>query len=286
MTDLLLTDLLQKSFRSLGMANTGVATGGSTTTVVDSAQASRWEGDVWKNGCIFIIRTTDGLAPQGEFKRISSYNNSAVTFTTDTFSAAVGAGDTYMFVDNTYPYLDMIELANDGLISLDMLDLTDITTITMAASQKEYAGAVAWKRSKPWKIERATSSDTNANDWIEITDWDYSSAAAGSTPLIIFKQQYPYDTSVVKIHYKDLHPRVSLYSDKIREEVHPELATAAVIVKALEWYDRQNSGQDEAIRQTLSDARNELDRKRIMFPVTHSEENITAKTIELDILRP
>lgn len=287
MTDFTLSQLLQRSYRALGQYNTGKVTSGTVTTVTDGSQASLWSNNQWKNGCLFIVRTTDGLAPQGEFQRISAYDNSLTKFTVDTaFTAAPGAGDVYMFVDDTYPYLSMIEFANDGLQALDMLDLTDITTVSIAENQKEYAGAVEWKRSKPSKVERATSTDTNAYGWKEITDWDWNSDIAGSTPLIIFKQQYSPNYPTVKIHYRDLHPIVTDFDDKIREEVHPELAVTSTIVKALEWYDRSNSGTDEAIRIFLADSRNEFDRARISHPVTHSDDNVTAKTIELSFRRP
>ena len=288
MTDFLLTNLLQNASKTLGAWNSSTATGGTTSTVVDSSQAgSKWKNNQWKDGVLFIVRTTDGAAPQGEFNRISAYDNATYTFTVDTaFTAAPGAGDVYAFIDSEFNKTALIEFANDGLRSLDMLDLTDITTISIASEQKEYAGAVDWKRSKPWKIERATSTDTNAYGWKEISDWDYNSSAAGSTPLILFKQQYNTSYPTVKIHYKDLHPAVTTYSSKIREEVHPEIATWATVVKALEWYSAANSGQDDYVAQRLNDARTELDRAKVRHPIPRSEEGVQAKTIELVFSRP
>lgn len=283
MTDFLLTEAMQNLAQGLGMLNKRKATGGSTTTIVDTTQPSA-TNNLWKNGYMFIAKTTDGLAPQGEFNRISAYDNSTKTFTVETaFTDTAESGDVYSYIDDTYPGLLLVDWINQGLRALDMLDLTDITTITMADDQTEYAGAVEWKRSKPWKIERATDDDTNDYGWKEITDWDWNSAAAGSTPLIIFKQQYPTSYTTVKIHYKDLHPKLSAYSDKIREEVHPELAVKAAIMKALEWNVGANSGQDDSLNQRLYDSRNEFDRALIRYPVTRSEVGKTTKTIELAI---
>ena len=279
-----LSELLQQATRPLGLINKSKATSGSATTVVDTTLAGKWKNNQWKDGWMYVSKTTDGLAPQGEFNRISLYDNSTSTFTVDTaFTAVVGAGDTYIYIDDTYPGLMLIDFANDGLRSLDMLDLTDIATITIADDKLEYAGAVAWKRAKPWKIERATSADTNAYGWVEITDWNYDSSAAGSAPLILFKQQYTSGYPTIKVHYKDLHPEVTLYSDKIREEVHPDLAVSAMAVKALEWYVTSNSGQDDFSNQRLADARNELDRMRVLHPVTKAQRTYSTKTIEIRI---
>lgn len=75
----------------------GTATGGSTTTVVDSgASLSGATADSFDHYWVKISTTTDGLAPQGEIRQISEGGYSAGTFTVPTaFSAAVQSGDTY-----------------------------------------------------------------------------------------------------------------------------------------------------------------------------------------------
>lgn len=289
MTDITLSNIIQASYNALGVSNISTATAGTTLTIVDSKLASQWTNNQWKNGYAIIVRDAGGAsaAPEGEYRRISAYSNSTYTFTVDTaFSVTPAVGDTYMYVDDTYPLLSMIEFVNDGLRSLDMLDLTDLTTITMAEEKTEYAGAVAWKRSIPWKIERATTSDTNDYRWKEVTDWDYNSAAAGSTPLILFKQQYGVTYTTVKIHYKDLHPILDTFSDKLREEVHPELAKWATVVKALEWRFASGEADDDTFIQQMNNAQAKLAQAMVRFPVVSSEENVTAKTIELVFNRP
>lgn len=269
MTDFLLSELLQRTYRKLGVLNVSkVDSTSSTTTIVDSKQASKWKNNQWKDGTAIIVRTTDAAAPEGEFNRISLYDNATYKFTVDTaFTAAPESGDTYAFCDSTYPLHIMIELANDALQNLGLLDLVDTSTITIASEKTEYAGAAAWKRSKPIRIEVARDTDTNDYRWLDINDWDYVPAAAGSTPLIIFKQQYTTAYPTVKVWYRDLHPEITTYSAKIREEIHPALATAALTVEALTWYDRANSGQDEALRQTLNAAVNELERAKVAHPI-------------------
>lgn len=78
----------------------GTATGGSTTTVVDS---SRFEADDYfantnPRSWVRILSTTDGLAPVNEECPVTTFVRESGTASTGTaFSAAVGSGDTYGF---------------------------------------------------------------------------------------------------------------------------------------------------------------------------------------------
>ena len=75
----------------------GTATGGTTTTLIDTSGLLRYtETDALKGAFLYINDTTDDLAPEGESRRIQSYNASTQTITVDrAFTATVGSGDTY-----------------------------------------------------------------------------------------------------------------------------------------------------------------------------------------------
>lgn len=73
----------------------GTATGGSTTTVIDTAKLTQ-ANNRWSNFNIFITDTTDDLAPINEPRIISTSVGSTGTVTVDLpFTAAVAASDTY-----------------------------------------------------------------------------------------------------------------------------------------------------------------------------------------------
>jgi len=73
----------------------GTATGGSKTTVVDTAALTQAD-DYWNGRRIYITSTTDGLAPQGESRKIADFVNSTKTITVEmALSAAAESGDTY-----------------------------------------------------------------------------------------------------------------------------------------------------------------------------------------------
>ena len=75
----------------------GTATGGSTTTLIDTSGLERYtETDALKGALLYISDTDDGLAPEGESRRIQSFNITTNTITVDrAFGAAVESGDTY-----------------------------------------------------------------------------------------------------------------------------------------------------------------------------------------------
>ena len=75
----------------------GTATGGTTTTLIDTSGLQRYtETDTLAGAYLYIEDTTDDLAPEGESRRIESYNASTQTITVDrAFSAAPESDDTY-----------------------------------------------------------------------------------------------------------------------------------------------------------------------------------------------
>ncbi len=99
----------------------GTATGGSTSTVVDSGHAlSGATADRFDHHWIKIATSTDGAAPQPQVRQISEggYTAASGTFTVPSvFTAAVAAGDTYEIHELFHP--DEIDtIANDFLRQL------------------------------------------------------------------------------------------------------------------------------------------------------------------------
>jgi hypothetical protein len=73
----------------------GTATGGSRTSVVDTAALTQAD-DYWNGRRVYITSTTDGLAPQGESRKVADFVSSTHTITLEmALSAAVEAGDTF-----------------------------------------------------------------------------------------------------------------------------------------------------------------------------------------------
>ena len=268
-TEYNLSDLLQDSYRELGQLNISTATGGSATTVVDSKQADKAGGDdAWNDGAIFIIEdaTTAGTSPEGKFALITGYADSTGTFTFATMTDAVASGDTYGYANNMWPLYMMIEFANDALRSLGDIPLIDTTSTDSAANQTEYTYAIAWTRRPPIKVEIQTrTGDSDDNQWLEIKNWEYRPATAGSTGLIVL-DQLPTSRDIA-IWYMDRHPRVNTYDDPILKAIHPELAKKATVEQALQWQNRRMMGGDDFLMQTWNDAKAQLMLSKVDYPI-------------------
>lgn len=73
---------------------TGTATGGSTSTLIDTARTEA--DDYWNEYWLLVTGTTDEAAPEAEESRVSDYSASTTTLTVAPgLTAAIGAGDTY-----------------------------------------------------------------------------------------------------------------------------------------------------------------------------------------------
>jgi hypothetical protein len=262
-----LSNLLQNIYTELGQLTVTTATGGTTTTAVDSKQIGAHSDDDWKNGALFVI-AAESAAPEGEFECISGYMDSSGTFTVDAaFNAVVESGDTFGFASDHYPLRTLIELANAGLRALGDIALVDTTSLETSVNTSEYAAALAWKRRRPLMIDyQGRMGASGDNQWVRVYDWEFIPALPNSTGLIIFNEELP-EGRDIRIWYVDSHTRVSAYDDAISETIAPELAAAAAVERALRWQNSRQGGGDPFLLQRWNDAKIELARARVNFPI-------------------
>lgn len=256
----LLSNLLQDAYRRLGQTYTFTATGGSTTTFIDTNLKEKYQDDQLVDWTVFVTRDTGGVAPENEYSRISAYLESTNTATIGTLTAGIASGDTLTIASNRFPLREMIEAANRALSGIGDIVLID-TSLTTAASQTEYAIPVALKREPPIKVQlQGTTSDSNANEWIDLQpdEYDIVPAAPGSTGLLVFRAQ-PETGLNLKIWYKGVHPNLTVYSSVVSETIHPEIAATGLVAHMLEWFVSSTEGDSDFWLMRLNDARREFD---------------------------
>ena len=276
-----LSNLLQAVYAELGQLQVSTATAGGDDYVTDSKMVNTGgKDDVWKNGVVFIIEDSGGAgaAPEGEFKLVSAYDDSNGKFTVEAnFSAQPANGDWYGVASEYYPLYTMIELVNAGLRGLGDIALVDTATLDTATGQTEYTAAVAWKRKPPVRIDyQGHTGDGDDNQWIRLYDWEFVPSAAGQTGLIIFRQELPAGRDL-RIWYQDAHPRLNTYDDKVAEVISPELAVAACVERALRWQNSRLGGGDPFLLQRWNDAKVELGRAILQFPIWRPKRVARAK---------
>jgi len=265
------SNLIQDALRRLGQFHEElVSSGSATTAVVDKFSDTvkfPYEDEEWKEGTLFVIRTTDAAAPQGQYQRISAYTSDTGTFTIDTaLTAVIGALDTIGWCGTVYPIQTLLSLASRGLASLGEIALPD-TSITTAASQTEYTYPVALKGGSPLRIQiQGITTDANDNQWYDLGGWYITPAAAGTTGLIVFNLQPTADRNL-KVWYRAIHPALTVYNSEVHETVHPELAVAILVERALEWRNTTINGTDDFLLRRWTDAKTEKQLMEVRHPI-------------------
>lgn len=265
------SNAIMSALMRIGQLNISKATGGSTTTVVDTTiDPENQEDDAYKNGLLVVVRDSAGAsaAPEGEFNRISAFVADTGTFTVESaLTAAVASGDTYGYTSPNYTLNDMKRLLNEALQELGDMPFIDTTTLDTVAGDTEYAAALAWKRRKPYRIDFQTKTgDAQDNQWKQIYDWEWVPAAAGSTGKIIFAR-YPIGSRDIRVWYKDRHPIVDAYSDAINERIDPELVARALVYQIRNWEVERDDGGDQTLMQKWNKAKSELNESKVDRPI-------------------
>ena len=138
-----LTHLIQSVYDALQQTKGVLATGGSTTTFVDTTLSDDIQDDDF-NGQVAIVEYDAGgagAAPEGEIRTISDYVASTWTGTVSTaYSAAVAANDRVLVCNTAiYPLNDVIRLCNKALQKMGRFPQVDSTSLDGLAATTVYA---------------------------------------------------------------------------------------------------------------------------------------------------
>lgn len=243
------TRILQDAYKALGELNHSKATSGSTTTIVDSALANAYPDGNWNKGTVFVVRDAGGAsaAPEGEFARVTTFAGDTATWTlADTLTAAVAANDWYAWAGGAYPVLTMVELLNQVLREMGELPLVG-TTLTTVAGQTEYTLPANYNDQTPLRVDIATVSDADDNQWLELRGWEFVPAATGGTGKLILDEQPAVGWSL-RVWYRDIHPAVFDFDDTLHETLNTKVVTAKLVQAALGWKKKRRPGDVELIR--------------------------------------
>lgn len=260
---LTLSKVMQRVWRELGHLGDVTATGGSTTTVVDT-NSPYTSDDALVGGTAIVVRDAggSGAAPEGEFARISDYVALTTTFTLGSaLTSAVASGDTIGLARPTIKLPQMIQAINDGLTNLGTISLVD-ESLSLVAGTYLYNLPVGLKIKELKDILLYDGST-----YVPIRGLaEYFPAAPGSTGTLQFRDM-PF-TGTLKIVYEGVHPTLALFSDKISETIQEELAVAAGIDKALTWLASKRGGSvDQFLLQRWNDAKQALQAQKAEKPV-------------------
>ena len=266
---LTLSKVLERAWREMGFSVDIFATGGSATTIIDT-NTQYTSDDSLLGGTAIITKTTDGASPEGKFARISDFVAGTKTFTIDTVTDAVGAGDKVLLATPRIKLPQMIQAVNDGLANLGTISLED-NSITLASGTYSYNLPVGLKIKELKDILIPDSGGLYRS--IKGLVQNFPSAPA-STGTLQFSQ-IP-DEQTIKIIYEGVHAALSAYNDVVSETIQEELAVAAAIDKALTWYvsKRGDSALGTFTIQRWNDAKQNLQMQKTEKPVNRTKPGV------------
>lgn len=226
-----LFDLTHRVASELGITFGGTATGGSTTTLIDTALLDLYPSGYFLEGTVWVLHDAGGAgaAPQGEWGLVSQWNDQTTTVTfSNTLTAAIASGDYYKIAPASYTLHMLRDAINRTLDEIGMVEVFDGSSLTGADSQTEYtlpATDILVKR----VLIQSDQNDANDNRWRELNGWRVEKTASGSADTLILASQPPTGYKIGIVYSKN-HPQVYSASDTIDERVHiPQLVTRAAI---------------------------------------------------------
>ena len=212
-----LFDCTYELARALNIVSEGIATGGSTTTIVDTVERTEAD-DFWTNGTAWITYDAGGAgaAPQGEYGYVSDFVSSTGTITLrSALTAGVASSDRYAVARPRYPLQLLIQKVNE---TFGVIEKTDTSTITLAADQTEYSlPSDVLELKEVWLQTR--TDDSNDNKWERLYDWDTIKSATGTANKVVFTRQLPSDGDV-KLVYLTYHQVLRVATDKLDDSIH------------------------------------------------------------------
>lgn len=244
-----LFDLTLDLARLLEIVAEGVATGGNTTTIVDTVERTQ-DDDYWNGGAAWITYDSAGAgaAPQGEYGYISDFANSTKTITLrDALTAAVASGDRYAVSTPRYPLYILIQKINEVL---NVIEKTDTSTVTIASDQLEYSLPTDCMNLKQVWIQ-TNSDDSDANGWEVIHDWYEQKTATGTANLLVLRRQFS-ASHAVKLVYEPYHATLRVAADKLDEGINAKQVVHDAAVRCVLWRKARVGDSDLSVNDLLN----------------------------------
>jgi hypothetical protein len=250
-----LFDLTYRVARELGEVMEGSATGGDTTSIIDTVWlAARFNDDHFNAGTAWILYDAGGAsaAPEGEWARVTDFDKTGGDATITAVTVAVASGDRYALATAKYTRDTLIQAVNKALDKTPV-PTTDTTTIDTASSKTEYDLPTGVLDENIRVFIQRVTDDTDDNRWIEYYDWYIQDTATGTAQKIVFRTQPPYAYDI-KVVYWIPHPPLYARADKLRESVDVNRIVHMAVYEALLWKRAQSGTSDPDMEAKIQDA--------------------------------
>lgn len=231
-----LFDLVWRCVVELGTARTGTATGGSTTTIVDTNGLKLVENDYYNEGTAFILKDAGGAIDISKnFSIIKDFNSTSKTLTLYTgVASAVTADDIYGVANRRYPLWLLIQKINNVLMMDGDIPVED-TSLTTVENQTVYALPSGIVARDLRQVLVATDTDSAHPYYRSVVNWEVSYADAGSIGNLELDYALPSGFTLL-LKYATSHAELREASDALHDAIHPDRIVYQVCADSLRWY--------------------------------------------------
>lgn len=207
-------ELIRSVAKQLMEARAGIATGGSTTTLIDTNLDA--PNDYYNGGLLFVDHTVPVI------NKITDWASATFTFTFPT-STAVAAGIKYTVVNERFP-LDVIKNAiNQCLIEdVGMIMMVD-ETITAVDDQEMYT--LPANVSDVRRVEIGTEDET----------WKTNYCWQEELGKLRFLNDKPATGDTIRVHYATSHAELIDLDDTLDDRLNIDMIIHAACIHALQW---------------------------------------------------
>lgn len=221
--------------RILGNVVENAATGGSTTTLIDTNfPRISPPDDTYNRGTIWFISCTQ-TALNGTTAIITDWAQSTYTVTFATLSKTITAADTYALMDRDYPRDVLRRSVNQALATLGGLtDEYENASLVTVANQMAYtlpAGV--------YNVKRVDVANSTTSPYDYVTNYHWTEVDG----KIIFDVGHEYSTAgyQIRLFYHVQPTEVTTDAGSISSYYHPDLVKWVAATFALQWKMGHNS---------------------------------------------
>jgi hypothetical protein len=236
----------------------GTATGGSATTLIDTARTE--PNDQFTNGTIWLLSGNN----IGKSAIITSWDLATHTFTFAILTLLCAAGDLYAAVSQDYPKSALIQSINQVLRNT-FLPQVDITLVTVA-DQEEYA--LPTGVSDVRRVEIA-QSDATPYDYLESRNWTETNGK------LVFDTDSAPGTASMKIRITWAKPHAILSTDTgvVDARINTDWLVWHAAADIFRMRMRKTEGREPYIIALYNDAVNNA-RQQIHPPFVPTESHL------------
>ena len=264
MTDTLF-DLTLKVAIELGIIRQTVATGGSTTTAVDSTLLATLDDDYYEQGTCWITDTTDDLAPEKEMSIVSGFTGATGTVTLqDELTVALASGDRFAVGAPRYKLFELIQQINNSLYLDGYIPGTD-ETLTTVANQREYTlpQVATLDLRQVWITTNQGDDDRTIPR--PVYNYIIKHSITGTPDTLVLNQDYAAGYTLILI-YAAQHGALQIPADELNDSIHPDRIVFDAAANAMRAYrDRTRLKHLEASIELLQN-KAELAKQRHPLP--------------------